>query len=148
MGLDITRDPVRKIPLPLVADAWAAVGAQSAVPATVPRLRANGGPVRYTVVPYTSVSPSATPVDGAGASVDVLLVKLRETSDGATVLEQLASTVETSDGGVIEAPASSQITEDDITPAEQFVIGLRAATAGTAGALWVFIDSGADRAWA
>jgi len=147
MGLDITRDPVRKIPLPLTPDAWAAVGAQSLIPEDVIRLRADGGSVRYTVVPYTGVNISATPVDAAGASVDVLIVKIRETTAGAVVLEQLASTVETSSDGGTEAPASAQITEDDMSPSDQFVIGFRAATAGTAGALWVFIDAGADRAW-
>lgn len=136
--MDITRDPVRKIPLPYAGDPWAQPGSQATIPASVPRLRVLG-PMRWRVIPYDGVGQGALPIDGDGTLVDMTVVKIKTDRDGS---ETLSRTVTLFESGGEPVLVGEDITETDVSREEIVCLGFVSIVADTAAALWVFADSG------
>lgn len=137
--VDLKREPVRKIPLPYAGDPWAQPGSQAPIPSSVPRLVVTG-PLRWRVIPYDGVGPSAAPVDGDASTVDMCVVKITTDRTGA---ETLSRTVTLFESGGELVRVGEDITETDVSNAEVVVLSFVSVVQDTAAALWVFADSGA-----
>lgn len=138
--MDIRVDPVRKIPLPFAGDAWAQPDAQVPIPDTDGPLIATGAEVRWRLMPYDGVGPSAQPVDGDASTVDVCIVKAKTDRHGNVSLARTITTVE-NEGAQVNV--GKQHTERDVSPSEEIYLGVVTVTQDTAAALWVFLDAGA-----
>jgi hypothetical protein len=92
------------------------------------------------VIAKDGVGPAAETLDGDGSTFDLCLVKLRTDERGNVTLARTVSTVETTGS---EVTVGEQLTEDDVSAGETFVIGVISATQDGADALFVYMDVGA-----
>jgi hypothetical protein len=144
VGLDIDQRAVRKLALTgdgaFTGDAWA-LNASLAVPAAgvVPRLVADGKPVRWAIYAMSSADSDAEQVVDVGTSLSTCMVKISRTasSEGKPLVRTLVATA-----GTILA---KDVAEEDVSEGDVFVLAIPAITVDTATFLWIVPTSGFSR---
>jgi hypothetical protein len=137
MSLDIDARAIRKLDLAtFTGDTWADDPTLAEPPAAVPRLVANGQPIRWCVYGMTSDKLSAEQEVDTTTSISTCLIKLSRTraSGGAPLVRACVAV-----SGTVLA---HDITEEDVSEGDVFVIGIPAITVGTAPFIWIVPTSG------
>ncbi len=135
MPLDVERLAIRKLDTSTFTGDTFAVAATLAVPgATVPRLIADGGEVRWKVYGMSSDGDGATQVVDTTASLSTCLVKISKTPGGQTLVSPIVAT-----SGTIVA---REVSEDDISTKDVFVLAVPAFVAGAAPFIWIVPTAG------
>lgn len=143
MGLDIDQRAVRKLALTgdgaFTGDAWALDETIAAPPAGVPRLVADGKPIRWAVYAMTSNDADAEQEVDTTTSLSTCLIKISRTATtgGKALVRALVAT-----SGTILA---HDIAEEDVSEGDVFAIAIPAITVDTATFLWVVPTSGFSR---
>lgn len=128
---------IRKIDLSgYTGDAWGVAATLAEPPsATVPRMRANGVPVEWTVYAMTGLGADATMEAETTTTITTRMVKLATTPGAAAVLVRPLDGVS---GAILNTP----VVEDDVRHGDLFVLAITAITVGTATHLWIVPHSG------
>jgi hypothetical protein len=135
MALDIPPSSVRKLDMSsFTGDTWAVEATLAVSGATVPRFIATGGPVRWVAQGMSSGAIGATAAVDTTAVLSTCLIKIGRTTGGVAFARKLVSVT-----GLL---ANREITEEDVSPGDVFVLAIPSAVAGTAAFLWLMPTAG------
>lgn len=133
--LDVDRSAIRKLNLAtFTGDAWSVVGTAALPPVAVPRLIADGTPVRWVAYGMTSDSDDAAQEVDTTTEITTCMVKISRTPGAEPLVTPLGAT----SGAIV----GLSVTESDVTSKDVFALAISTIVVGTAPWLWIAPTSG------